>query len=274
MAIKGWGFEGSGKTPPEPQKAFNDGNKPWAIPGTIQMEDFDIPGTGRGDEYASYEDNDAENHGDSDYRKDTGVDLYRKSNNRIVVGYNQKGEWLEYTVNVAADGDYTMFAAVASANSTSGFKLSMDGKDITEEIAVPQAKAGEENYDDYNKVSANVSLTKGEHVLRFTVTGDWMDIDYINFVAGKDGKDDAPIPGADADTTEQSQSIGALAELHMNGYSSYAHHVYDIKGHKLGTVRVEGVSAVQALKDAGFAKGIYMLKQVNGSKKMMVNTAK
>ncbi len=232
MAIKGWGFEGSGKTPPEPQKAFNATNTPWAIPGTIQMEDFDIPGTGRGDEYASYSDNDAENHGESDYRKDTGVDLYKKGD-KIVVGYNQKDEWLEYTVNVAADGEYTMYAAVASANSTSSFKLSMDGKDITENIAVPQAKAGEENYDDYNKVSADVKLTKGEHVLRFTVTGDWMDIDYINFV-NKGEDDPSPInPPADDDTTQAIH--GSNLVMHAPAMSNYV--VFDLKGNKLASFK-------------------------------------
>jgi len=282
MAIKGWGFEGSGKTPPEPQKAFNDGNKPWAIPGTIQMEDFDIPGTGRGDEYASYSDNDAENHGDSDYRKDTGVDLYKKSNNRVVVGYNQKDEWLEYTVNVAKAGDYTMYAAVASANSTSGFKLSLDGKDITENIAVPAAKAGDDNYDDYNKVSANVTLPAGEHVLRFTVTGDWMDIDYINFVEGKDSDDDAPIPGATVEPVSSSSvetepgsssSVQSIMDVHFATASSAEYHVFDPQGHRLGSVKLVG-SVSESLKAAGYAKGIYMLKQVNGSRKMMVNIAK
>ncbi|MCQ2103712.1 MAG: carbohydrate-binding protein [Fibrobacter sp.] len=280
MAIKGWGFEGSGKTPPEPQKPFK--GTAAAIPGTIQMEDFDIPGTGRGDEYASYSDNDAENHGDSDYRKDTGVDLYKKSNNRIVVGYNQKDEWLEYTVNVAADGDYTLYAAVASANSTSGFKLSMDGKDITESIAVPAATAGEENYDDYNKVSADVKLTKGEHILRFTVTGDWMDIDYINFV-NKGEKDPDPIvkdpvddPG-DGETVDSSavSNGGTAIGMKMNLYRGSARYaVYNLKGDMLGVIDVEGKNITEVLNGLGFAKGMYMLKQVNGSKKMLVNSAR
>ena len=86
-----------------------------------------------------------------------------------------------------------MFAAVAAAGNTSSFKLSMDGNDITESIAVPAAKSGEENYDDYNKVSANVNLTQGKHILRFTVTGAWLDIDYITFVAGADATDPEPI---------------------------------------------------------------------------------
>ncbi|OWV25381.1 alpha-galactosidase [Fibrobacter sp. UWB1] len=164
---------------PVPRKPFK--GETLAIPGTIEMEDFDINGVGKGN--TTYSENDTENHGDSDYRPGTGVDLYKKATG-IIVGYNQAGEWLEYTVKVAKTGSYTMKAAVASANSTSSFQLSMDGKDITEEIAVPQATTGEDNYDEYNEVDAKVSLTEGEHILRFTVTGDWMDIDYIKFCEG------------------------------------------------------------------------------------------
>ena len=157
------------------------------------MEDFDIPGSGRGSEIKSYSENDSEDHGaesndGKSYREGTGVDIYKKATG-YVVGYNQAGEWLEYTVNVAKDGDYTMFAAVASGGTSGSFKLSMDDKDITEEIAVPKASSGEDNFDEYNKVATNVKLTAGEHILRFTVTGDWMDIDYIQFAEGKDAKD-------------------------------------------------------------------------------------
>ncbi len=263
MAIKGWGFEGSGKTPAEPQKPFK--GTAAAIPGKIQMEDFDVPGTGRGEEYASYSDNDAENHGDSDYRKDDApsVDLYKKSGDRVVVGYIQKGEWLEYTVNVAETGTYTMFAAVASDGGSS-FQLSMDGKNITEEIAVPAAKkeeGAEQNFDDYAKVSATVNLTKGEHVLRFTATADWFDIDYVNFVAGENAIDDSPI----GDET-------AIAMTAKYNVTQNVYNVYNLQGKLLGSVNMTGTSAKTALNAAGFNAGVYMLRGKN--KSFMVNTVK
>lgn len=263
MAIKAWGFEGSGSTPPEPQKPF--GGKAWAIPGTIQMEDFDIPGTGRGDEYASYSENDEVNHGESDYRKDTGVDLYAKSNNRIIVGYIQKGEWLEYTVNVKEAGEYTMFAAVASDGGSS-FKLSMDGKDITEDIVVPAAQkeeGAEQNFDDYNKVSANVTLTAGTHVLRMTATADWFDIDYINFVKGKDAEDDNPL----------GETPNAIKFVQKAASSSVAQ-IYNLNGKKVGSIALQKPSdAGAALKNAGMQPGVYMIR-MKGAKSFMVNMAK
>ncbi len=315
MAIKGWGFEGSGKTPPEPQKPF--GGKAWTIPGKIQMEDFDVPGTGRGDEYASYSDNDAENHSCSDkgkeaectdYREGTGVDLYKKSGDRIVVGYIQKGEWLEYTVNVAETGTYTMFAAVASDGGSS-FKLSMDGEDITADIAVPAAKkeeGAEQNFDDYAKVSATVNLVKGVHVLRFTATADWFDIDYINFAAGENAKDDSPIEDSSAsevtssdsgeepsvesssstteqvtdpkeegseDSTPDTDSPSAIVQnVHLSVSSKTEYHVFDFSGKMVGSVDLAGKTASQALRAGNYGRGVYMLRSVVGNKSFIAST--
>ena len=263
MGVLEWEFQGT-KREPEPQTPF--GGKAWAIPGKIEMENFDEPGYGAGNN--SYSDNDSDDHGaetngGKSYREGTGVDIYKKATG-YVVGYNQTGEWLEYTVEVAADGDYTMYAAVASANATSSFQLAIDGENITDEIAVPQASAGEENYDDYNKVKANVKLTAGKHILRFTVTGDWMDIDYINFVTGKDAEDTDPIGGTTA--------LGNKVAFKAVQYTAYR--VFDLNGSMLGKVDLAGTSASAALKAAGFKQGTYMLKQVEGGKKFMARVMK
>ena len=256
MGVLEWEFQGT-KREPEPQTPF--GGKAWAIPGKIEMENFDEPGYGTGND--SYADNDSDDHGaesngGKSYREGTGVDIYKK-NNGYVVGYNQSGEWLEYTVEVAEAGDYTMFASVASANATSSFQLAIDGENITEEIAVPK-NDGDENYDDYSLVQANVKLTAGKHILRFTVTGDWMDIDYIEFAAGKD---------ADPGKT-------SIAQVKFQNKVAKSYNVFSLTGVKVGTVDLSHMSASKALNAAGFAKGVYMLKQVNGSKKFMVNTSK
>ena len=256
MGILEWEFQGT-KREPEPQTPF--GGKAWSIPGKIEMENFDEPGYGAGNN--SYSDNDSDDHGaesngGKSYREGTGVDIYKK-NDGYVVGYNQSGEWLEYTVEVAEAGDYTMFASVASANATSSFQLAIDGENITDEVAVPK-NDGEENYDDYSLVKANVKLAAGKHILRFTVTGDWMDIDYIEFAKGKD---------ADPGKT----SIGAVK---FQNKVEKSYNVFSLTGVKLGTVDLSHMAASKALNAAGFAKGVYMLKQVKGSKKFMVNTSK
>ena len=234
MGVLEWEFQGT-KREPEPQKPF--GGKAWAIPGKIEMENFDEPGYGAGND--SYSDSDTDDHGiesngGKSYREGTGVDIYKKATG-YVVGYNQADEWLEYTVNVASAGDYTMFAAVASGSTSGSFKLSIDGKDITEEIAVPKNE-GEDNFDDFGKVKANVTLPAGEHILRFTVTGNWMDIDYIQFASGKDAKD--PDEGGD---------VGIRSSMRMNANSATTFDVFDLSGKKVASFTARGMAEATKL---------------------------
>ena len=234
MGVLEWEFQGT-KREPEPQKPF--GGKAWAIPGKIEMENFDEPGYGAGND--SYSDSDtedrgAESNGGKSYREGTGVDIYKKATG-YVVGYNQADEWLEYTVNVASAGDYTMFAAVASGGTTGSFKLSIDGKDITEEIAVPKNE-GEDNFDDFGKVKANVTLPAGEHILRFTVTGNWMDIDYIQFASGKDAKD--PDEGGD---------VGIRSSVRLSANSAANFDVFDLNGKKVASFMARGMAEATKL---------------------------
>ena len=170
------------------------------------------------------------------------------------MGYNSEGDWLEYTVNVKEAGDYTMFAAVAAAGNTSSFKLSLDGKDLTEEIAVPAASSGEENYDDYNKVKANVTLPAGEHVLRFTVVGSWLDIDYFTFVKGKDATDPEPIG------TE-----GIAAAVRYDVQAEQLYRVYGLNGSFVGTVFAASASEAQSkVRSMVSEKGVYLIRAKNG----------
>ena len=157
-------------------------------------------------------------------------------------------------MDVAAEGDYTMFAAVASANATSSFQLSIDGDDITEEIAVPK-NDGEENYDDYNKVKANVTLPAGKHVLRMDVTGAWFDVDYFTFVKGKDATDPEPIDIPDAIQTNLRMNYPVLSD----------YDVFDMNGVRLGRMSAYSVDeAVTTLKNTSAIKvqGIYLLRSV------------
>ena len=202
------GMGGGTVVNPIPQKPFNSTNTPWAIPGKIEAEDFDITGSGKnedGSSSISFNDKDSENHGGSNYRADApSVDIYEKAFG-TVIGYNEVSDWYEYTINVEEAGDYTLFVAVASANNTNGFKFSLDGNDITEELSAPKAEV-EDSYDEFDKISTNVNIpTTGKHILRLTVTGDWFDIDYFNFVKGQNAEDDAPL-NSSATTSNSSSS--------------------------------------------------------------------
>ena len=231
---------------PVPQKPFK--GKPFEIPGKIEAEDFDIPGVGSGND--SYKENDSEDHGGSNYREGTGVDIYKKATGYIV-GYNQEGEWLEYTVNVKEAGEYSFYASVASANETSSFQMSLDGKNITDVISVPKNE-GEDNYDDYNKVRATVNLPAGEHILRFTVTGSWMDVDYFVF-----GEDEIVCVDGCTDFVRPALSHAAGAENYR---------IFDMNGGYLGKVRASGMQELRAsAKTLVKNGGMFIAKSRTGS---------
>ena len=256
--------------PPTPREPFK--GEALAIPGKIQAEDFDIPGTGNANK--TFYDTDSENHSCSDtdvsecsdYRKDTGVDIYKKSFGNVV-GYNRNGEWLEYTVKVAKSGDYTMFAYVASNNGTASFQLLMDGKAITDTIVAPATTSSEGNFDSFDKIQRNVTLTEGEHILRFQVTSDWLDVDYFTFVEGKDATD--PEPVVDPEDPEDTTSI-VKVRFDVAGERNYS--VFDMNGNLMGSFKSESVDLQNKTADLVKAKGSYLVKSVSGS--AVVNVTK
>ncbi|MBR5971774.1 MAG: carbohydrate-binding protein, partial [Paludibacteraceae bacterium] len=151
----------------EAQKPFN--GTPAAIPGKIEAEEFDFGGEGN-----AYHDNDEQNRNGN--TRNEGVDM-----NSTAVGYTEKGEWIEYTVDVQTTGIYELEAVVASGNSGSSFTLYMDNEPIIPSkgnINVPNTGS----WEDFTTVKSDLEkLTKGTHVLKVEITGDYLDLDYMKF---------------------------------------------------------------------------------------------
>jgi lysophospholipase L1-like esterase len=143
---------------------------PAAVPGLVEAENFDTLG---------YFDTTPGNQGDV-YRTDVDVDL-----TALEVGYAVTwmtvGEWVEYTVNVAAEGDYLI--TVTAGAVAAGRTLSLTECDdlLTGPIPVPQIA----NWGQTGTVTTDaVHLTAGLHVLRVTAGGgDFLDFDSLTFTA-------------------------------------------------------------------------------------------
>ena len=105
-----------------------------AIPGTIQAEDFDV----RPPSCMAYNDTTAGNNGNS--RTDVSVDLQAGLDQRAGhnVGLVAAGEWLKYTVNVTAAGQYTLELRVAATATGRHLDVSMDGTLLADNWADPQ----------------------------------------------------------------------------------------------------------------------------------------
>ena len=229
---------------PVPQQPFGKmegdnavAGEPASIPGKIEAENYDIAGVGSGN--SSYSDNDSENKG-GEYRND-GVDIYKGGDN-YAVGFTQEGEWLEYTVNVDYDGKFYVSANVASGTESSSFSLLLDDKEIVPATKVP--KTGEE-WDVYEWLElGQVEFTKGEHVLKLLITGNYVNIDWI-------------------EVEDRSLAIRPKFEA-SSGAQTYD--VFDMLGSHIG--RVDAVNmqeASQKVRSLVKTGGSYYVKSKNGS---------
>jgi hypothetical protein len=100
------------------------------------------------------------------------------------------------------------------------------------------------SWDEFVKVKANVSLPAGEHIMRFTVTGDWFDIDNINFVAGKDAEDVEP---------EETDAISGKVKLASASVAKFD--VFDLKGSKIASFTARNMAEASKLWSNGSVKG-------------------
>ncbi|MBP5457474.1 MAG: carbohydrate-binding protein [Paludibacteraceae bacterium] len=143
---------------------------PASIPGKIEAEEYDFGGQG-----VAYSDEDSENRGEA-FRND-GVDIYAAATG-YSIGYNQEGEWVNYTVDVKETSKYTVSISAATDNASASFQLLIDGKAVTGDISAPNTGG----FKDYRNVIARTKeISAGQHTLQLKVTGSWFDIDYMTF---------------------------------------------------------------------------------------------
>jgi endonuclease/exonuclease/phosphatase family metal-dependent hydrolase len=153
------------------------GGTAWAVPGTVQSEDFDLGGQSVG-----YYDNSSGNSGGK-YRS-TDVDI-ESGGSGYNVGWVGAGEWLNYTVNVASSGTYTLTARVASNGSGGTFYVEFGGSNKTGTMTVPNTGG----WQTYKDVSVSVSLSAGVQVMRVRMSGNGGtgavgNFDYIKLASG------------------------------------------------------------------------------------------
>lgn len=237
-------------TPPTPYKDVRA-----ALPGKIEVENYDVGRPNR-----AYYDADGDNQGGA-YRED-GVDIVvidsADPTKGYAIGYTNDGEWLKYSIDVKTAGEYTVFANMATNAENVGIQLYIDDKPVTDKIIANQG----EDWSTYTRVAANTSeLSAGEHVLKMVINGNYVNIDYLEFVAGKDAKDGE-------------STIALHPELRFDASKVQSYGIYSLQGKKLGVVDLNRENAVEMLRNAGYGANVYMLRSVRGSSAFMVNTAK
>src|SRR5689334_15809337 len=124
------------------------------LPGTIQAEDFDNGSNGM-----AYRDMTSGNSG-GQYRT-TDVDIEACTEGGYDVGWTSSGEWLNYTVNVASAGTYTLAFRVATATGGS-LHLEINGTNTSGSMTVNPTGG----WQSWTTVQKSVTLAAGAQVMR------------------------------------------------------------------------------------------------------------
>ena len=224
--------------------------EPAAIPGTIEVEDYDKALKGFVAE--TYKDNDTDNQGDASYRTSEGVDIV-KGNGGKALGYTNPGEWVLYTVNVAATQKYYWGAYVSSGTTGAAFRLYLDDVDITGKISIPQT--GNNDWSKYKLVTGEtkVELPEGTHTLKLAIEGANGNIDKVIF-----------------GTEEVTEPKTGIADQDSNGFNGLFD-VYSVTGVYRGSVEIQNGDT--SVLRGRLEQGIYILrnKATSETKRVMVN---
>ena len=147
-----------------------------AVPGKIEFENYDLGGNG-----FAYKDDAATNSGGATFRTDEDVDIENctDAGAGYNIGYATKGEWMEYTVNVATAGKYTVTFRAASNGAGKTISLSAKDKVVAADIAIPNT-AGWQTWQDV--AVKDIALEAGVQVIRVTLgASDYVNLNYMTF---------------------------------------------------------------------------------------------
>jgi endoglucanase Acf2 len=221
---------------------------PAAIPGIVEAENYDFGGEG-----VAYHDTTANNQGGA-HRPSEGVDVENCIEGGYNVGWTQPGEWMEYAVDVASAGEYTIISRVASAAGTGAFRIEVDGVDVTGTIPVPNTSGWQSWVDN----ETSVTLTNGEQVIRVVIESGDVNINYYEFALGGTTNPPPPPPTNSVPYNGTPAAIPGTIEVEDfdNGGEGVAYH--DVDAANVGSIYrpTDGVDiGASNDDDAGYSVG-------------------
>ncbi len=149
------------------------GGTPAAIPGYIRAADYDDGGQG-----IAFNDTNPNLNMGNDHDRGDGVDMeccFTGVPNEPDIGWDFKGEYQKYTVNVTTAGTYKVKVKVSSNSATGRFHIEFNEEDKTGVVAVPNTGG----YTSYQIVETTVNLDAGKQVMKFVV--DHMGFNYAAY---------------------------------------------------------------------------------------------
>lgn len=189
---------------------------PLPVPGVIQAEQYDIGG-----DRVTWYDKTPGNAGERLRADDVDIEPCEDRGSGYCVGSIEAGEWLEYSVHVAARGSYDIRLRVSPGPAGAAFRIEMNGRDVTgtQEFNV----AGDA--DEWTTVTVTgVALEEGNwQVLRLVAeSGGWR-LNSIEIVEA------VPPPERAADPTPAPEATGVSLSAGLSwtaGRGAVSHNVY------------------------------------------------
>lgn len=223
---------------------------PWPVPGIVQSENFDIGGEG-----VAYHSTATSNLGGF-YRtsENVGIEQTLDVGGGYDVCYTSAGQWINYTVDVAAAGTYTVDFRIAGYGGGPIHIQDVNGNNLTGEVNVPSTNGWEV----WSDVTATLTLPAGVQTLTFYEDGGNFNINYMTF--SYNGATEAPpapmlqgIPGDTTATLTWQPSPGATSYNLYRGTSSG------------GETRLVGGLAATSYTDTGLSDGTTYYYEVSAS---------
>ncbi|MGI8450519.1 MAG: carbohydrate-binding protein, partial [Streptosporangiaceae bacterium] len=159
------------------------GGTPAAVPGTVQVANYDTGGQG-----TAYNVTSANGTANS-YRSD-GVDLEDTADTQDTsaaggaydMGWTTPGQWFKYTVEVATAGIYTVSFRVSSpyAATDALHIANSSGTNLTGAVAVPDTGG----YETWTTVTASITLPAGQQTLTVDQDSNGWNFHYMAFTQG------------------------------------------------------------------------------------------
>ena len=147
------------------------GGTAMVLPGQLEAESYDLGGEG-----IAYHDIDVANQGGV-YRTD-GVDVQATTDigGGYNVGYTANGEWLKYTVNITASGNYNIGFRTAATSSAGIISLQVDGNTVAGPVSLPNTGAWQTWA---TTTVSNIALTAGQHVITLQIVTGGFNLNYV-----------------------------------------------------------------------------------------------
>ncbi len=224
-----------------------------AIPGVIQLEEYDLGGNN-----VAYMDDSP----GSDvtpvvnYRTDEDVDIETCTDNGggYNLGYATAGEWLEYTANVASTGKYDLDIRVACDGTGRTLSVDMGSVSIAKDVAIPNT-AGWQVWQTITVKGIN--LTAGPQIMRLTIGAQsYINLNFVEFKGIVTGIEENGI----SESIQLYPNPFGEEGLQVKTTSNCTYNITDLSGAKVeeGTLKTENKIG-QSL-----APGLYVLQVQNG----------